>query len=284
MTSEIGDEANKAPRTLSTLEAQLDRQLGYLQRSCSMFDAGLEDEGQRIAVTLRTLLHDTRKSVSLLMQMSIKDSLQFVDTGLYRDQLDRSLRDWVAREQPGNIISGFTPGEAGLVVAGLNTAGLPAWVAPLATPHLPPKHPAAATVGIKKPFKPWWTSPLVETSALRYFSRKNLVLIMANQDGGAHIDPKLDKDYEALTVDFLGHSMEIGSNLTDKTMGGDIPPMRGNVAAASVRQIAFEVLSTIRPDGDHSAPVRRLPAFHPILIGRNETEMASSTPDAGGQS
>jgi len=125
---------------------------------------------------------------------------------------------------------------------------------------------------------------LVETSALRYFSRENLVLIMANQDGGAHIDPKLDKDYEALTVDFLGHSMEIGSNLTDKTMGGDIPPMRGNVAAASVRQIAFEVLSTIRPDGDHSAPVRRLPAFHPILIGRKETDMASSTPDASGQS
>jgi hypothetical protein len=90
---------------------------------------------------------------------------------------------------------------------------------------------------------------------------------MANQDGGAHIDPKLDKDYEALTVDFLGHHLEIGNNLTDKTMGGgDIPPMLGNVAAASVRQIAFEVLSTIKPDGDHSGPINRLPFLNPIIL------------------
>jgi hypothetical protein len=103
---------------------------------------------------------------------------------------------------------------------------------------------------------------------------------MANQDGGAHIDPKLDKDYEALTVDFLGHQMEIGNDLIDKTMGGDIPPMRGNVAAASVRQIAFEVLSTIKPGSDRGTPVNRLPMLNPILIGTKETEMPSVATDA----
>jgi hypothetical protein len=269
MNHRLGKRRKKGLRKHSTLDDNLGRQIRYLERSCAIFDAGHEDEAQRIALTLRVLLHDTGHSTSLLKQLGTKDSLQFVDTALYRNELDNAYDAWVNQTQPGCVVAAKTPGEAGLVVQGLNPAGQPAWVAPLHTPRLPPLHPAAAsTIGVTKPFDQWWTSRAVETGEFDYFSRKDLVIIMANEDGGGHVDPELDTGYEALTVDNLGAHLEIGSDLTDKTMGGEIPPLNGNVAAASIRQIAFEVLKTLRPDDDHSGPVRPIQQVTPIIIGK----------------
>jgi len=106
----------------------------------------------------------------------------------------------------------------------------------------------------------------VESSNLTYLSRRDLVLIMANEDGGGHVDPQLDTEYEALTVDNLGTQLEFGVGI-DKTMGGDIPPVGGDVAAASVRQIAFEILQTLRPTEDNSGPTRILPSMRPLWVG-----------------
>jgi hypothetical protein len=261
---EIGEHANKAPREPASLQEQLARQIGYLQRSAALFDDGFEDEAQRMAVTIRTLLHDTRQSTSLLAQLSLKQT-PFVDTGTYRERLDAKLNEWVALHHPGNIVAAITAGEAGLVVMGLNRTEQPAWIAPLGFPRLPPLHPAF-TSGVTLPFEDWWTMPLIETGELRYFSRRQLVLIMANQDGGAHVDPSLDRDYHALTLDNLGREAEIGDNLPDKTMGGEVPSVQGNVAAQSVRQIAFEVLATLLPDQDHSHPVTILRIPVPIIM------------------
>ena len=56
---------------------QLQRQLGFLRRSCELYDAGHKDESLRLSVVIRTLVHDTRSSTSLLKQMGIKDRLFF---------------------------------------------------------------------------------------------------------------------------------------------------------------------------------------------------------------
>jgi hypothetical protein len=161
MNQKLGKRRKKAPRKHSTLDDNLERQIRYLKRSCALFDVGHEDEAQRIAVTLRVLLHDTRNSASLLSQLGMKSTLQFVDTALYREVLDRSYDEWIKQTLPGSVIAAISPGEAGLVVHGINTVGQPAWVAPLQTPRVPPLHPAAAnTVGIKRPFDQWWTAPV----------------------------------------------------------------------------------------------------------------------------
>jgi hypothetical protein len=68
---------------------------------------------------------------------------------------------------------------------------------------------------------------------------------MANQDGGAHVDAGIDADYRELELSPLMHA-EYGQNLKDKTLGGDIPEALYNVAFASVRQIAFELLWSIK--------------------------------------
>lgn len=268
VNQKLGKKRIKELRKHTTLDDNLERQIRYLKRSCALFDQGHEDEAQRIAVTLRVLLHDTSQSKSLLGQVGIKATLQFADTALYRVELDKAYDEWAKKNAPGQIIAAITPGEAGLVVEGLDNEGLPAWVPPLQTERLPQLHPAApSTTGVFKPFDAWWTTPVVETSELKYFSRYDLVTIMANQDGGAHVDPEIDAEYEDLTVDYLGVQREIGDDLVDNTMGGDIPPMRGNVAAASIRQIAYEVLRTLRPLEDHSGPVRRIQRISPIILG-----------------
>jgi len=59
---------------------QLPRQLNYLMNSCENFDEGQHEESVRIAVTLRTLFHDTKKSTSLLKLLGIKNDIKIAST------------------------------------------------------------------------------------------------------------------------------------------------------------------------------------------------------------
>lgn len=69
------------------------------------------------------------------------------------------------------------------------------------------------------------------------FSRRDIVLAVANQDGGAHVDPELDEDYAALSKDnTLGWHFSVGGTETE---------FPDNPVPASIRQIAHEVLVTL---------------------------------------
>lgn len=244
----IGHDSNRLPRSISSLEEQLKRQINYLKRSAKIFDEGFEDEAPRLATTLRVLLHDTRNSTSLLKLLGIKDRINFRDTGLYRDRLNTALQAHIDKTFSDGSIACITPGEAGLVIYGINRRGERSWIAPLLRPRLHPNDPKSVALLTTQPFLPWWKTPLVESSNQRLFSRQNLVLIMSNQDGGAHVDQELDKDYDALTIDYLGHQYYEGNLPLNEILTSQSVPFKnisGNVAAASVRQIAHEVLETI---------------------------------------
>jgi hypothetical protein len=200
----------------------------------------------RLAVTLRVLLHDSSSSRSLLGQLQVKDALRFEDTAMYPDP---------------RLIQ-----KAGLVIIQWTTGTEVRHVAPLGDLLSPDRiHPPLR-------FKRWWTVRAIEGSHGRIYRRRDLVLTMANQDGGAHVDPDLDADYALLRRDSLG--VTHGTNLGDLAEGEDGShdyveigvalqvgpdgrwleppeairsgnPPRGNVAAASVRQIAYEVQTTL---------------------------------------
>jgi hypothetical protein len=55
---------------MERFQKKLREQLGFLERSCQMYDEGHIEEAIRIAGTLRTLIHDTGKSTSLLKHMN----------------------------------------------------------------------------------------------------------------------------------------------------------------------------------------------------------------------
>jgi len=71
------------------------------------------------------------------------------------------------------------------------------------------------------------------------WSRRRLVDALANQEGGAHVDPTLNESYIRIAGDeSLGYTFSLHGE-TER-------PFQGDVAAASMRQIAYEMLETLR--------------------------------------
>ncbi len=97
-------------------------------------------------------------------------------------------------------------------------------------------------------FAMWWGKKVYARAGL---GRRELVLALANTDGGAHVDPRLEDAYVDLT-----RRNALGWGYSDSE--GRNAPFEGNAARASVRQIAWELLETLRPrlspDGELVAP------------------------------
>jgi hypothetical protein len=62
----------KIQQTQEELEAHLSEQLHFLEVSAESFDNGDDSEARRMAVHIRTLLHDTSNSQSLLKLLGLK--------------------------------------------------------------------------------------------------------------------------------------------------------------------------------------------------------------------
>ena len=86
-------------------------------------------------------------------------------------------------------------------------------------------------------FTRWWEELVIKTSDRTTFTRKQLVLTMTNQDGGAHVDPELCADYARLTK---FNSQGWGIETSGITVAPD-----NSIADSSVRQIAHELERSI---------------------------------------
>ena len=198
------------------LKAHLEDHLNFLRASGDAFDAGFDGEAKRIAVSIRVLVHDTRRSKSLLGQLGRKSD---------------SFLDSAFPVNPANKIS-----HSGLVLMSIVPCVGAKYVAFL------DKGPSGQTAS--RDFESWWNSTVFVDSKGRELSRKNLVLAVADQDGGAHIDPALDRTYADLS-----RNNSLGWDYSD---GGKSEPMEGPGRAA-LRQICHEVLKTL-VDGYAKAP------------------------------
>ena len=93
-----------------------------------------------------------------------------------------------------------------------------------------------------KEFDVWWQKIVIIDAKKQKFSRKDLILALANKVGGAHVDPELDADYAALSRD---NSMGCFYEVADDT--GPVT----DIELVSCRQIAEEILVSlkkVRPD------------------------------------
>lgn len=86
----------------------------------------------------------------------------------------------------------------------------------------------------KVKFQDWWFTPVIIDNKNNIFNRKDIVTIMADQDGGAHVDKKIDKKYAELSQ---GNSLG-WTDLKNRPIPG--------AELVAVRQIAHEVLKTLR--------------------------------------
>jgi len=194
----------------SDLENHFKEHIGFLTASCEAFDRGFKAEAKRMACSLRVLLHDTKNSKSLLKQIHQKHKIRFKNTCTDYD--------------PRNLLP-----QNGLVQIHVSSGGGEFHPRLDDNPH-PPTKPELA-------FEEWWNTTVVVDTKRNRFSRKDLILALANQDGGAHVDPNLDEKYAELS-----RKCSIGWIFHGEREEKPIPDLE----LACVRQITHEALSTFR--------------------------------------
>jgi hypothetical protein len=203
---------------------QLHEQRRFLEASAASYDDGNEPEAKRLAVNIRVLVHDHGRSVSLLTHLGVKDQLGYVDTA-------------IGVPPPGALIL-----HAGLCMCSV-TLGAPGAAHELrykpVLSNLSPdrEHPPTS-------FVDWWETPLVTDQEGNRYTRGSIVLSVANQDGGAHVDAQLNAAYELLVA---RNSLGLGAS--------DDIEYKNSVALGTVRQVAHELLLSL--DGlseDPAAP------------------------------
>lgn len=188
-------------QTIEDLSQHWSDHLEFLITSCDSFDKWRESEAKRIAVTLRVLFHNTTNSHSLFNQLKLNNNFLFLSTSdLYT---------------PSNLLSSWT-----LISIGFNGESI----------EYKPLGYRKENPNLLMGFDDWWNQ-IVFADKENVYSRKDIVKFVANQDGGAHIDPGLDKKYAALTKhNSLGWITDQGT------------PPKNNPVYNAIRQIADEVL------------------------------------------
>jgi hypothetical protein len=194
----------------SELKQHLIESVEFLIKSSILYDQGDKAEAKRIALEIRKLLHDTDKSASILSSLKTKDMF-FENTGYV--YFEENMAHYL-----------------GLVKTVIH---------PVDDKYIAEYFPILNEDDAKKKllFDVWWNSIVISDNEKTTFTRKDIVLCLADQDGGAHVDNELEKVYYNLTrnntVDYV-----FVNNKGEETI---IP----NPHLATVRQIAHEIIITI---------------------------------------
>jgi hypothetical protein len=108
--------------------------------------------------------------------------------------------------------------------------------------------PKIGTRFVPQPVHKWWKEQVIYAFEGRNYSRSDLVLAAANQDGGAHVDDKLKSFYEDLAAGTRCLSLN-GQNLV---YPGGAPYDQSqtqycrNTHTAMIRQFGHEVLASAK--------------------------------------
>ena len=186
----------------------LREQIYFLQSSAKLYDLGTEIEAKRMAVSLRVLLYDTKDSSSLLGQMQLKKKMKFVSTAQKYD--------------PSNLLS-----QQCLLSMTIGPNG--GFYNPLFEND---NHFRLISC------RDWGFEVVFCDVHRKLYRRKDLIQLLANMDGGAHVDAEISDNYVGLKEnDLTGwvfHS-------TDGLERG----MNNNPVHASMRQMTFEILQSL---------------------------------------
>lgn len=198
----------RVKRTKTDLMVELSDQIRLLIHACDSFDAGLNAIGKHIALSLRVLLHQHGQSHALLQQLDLR-SKRFLDTA--------------GPLNPNNLLT-----DCPLCLMGVGGGR---------DRYLPLCARGGGPLGERWiPFEEWWNNPVVKDNKGRRFNRRELILNVANTDGGAHVDPALDEAYADLS-----RNNSLGWIIAEGDVQRPFPPP----TMACIRQIAHEVLRTL---------------------------------------
>lgn len=194
----------------------LKEQIGFLKTSAKLFDEGNVSEGKRLALTIRILVHDTNKSKSLIEQMGIKQKIKFLNTALPKPLAPAGAK-MVFLQYYSLVLMRLA--NDGCYYKSLQAI---------------PEVTAKATC--ESDFNSWWDQIVIFHSEKISFSRRDVILFVANKDGGAHIDSKLPTDYSELSRgDYFGMCYVKDGETTSII----------DIHLHTIRQIAEELMRTL---------------------------------------
>jgi len=230
MDAELTDQHQQA------LITRLIEQFGFLDRSGKTFDQGHFSEALRMATSIRTLVHDTRNSRSLLGQLGVKQKMSWVDSG-------------------GEPLPGETLGEIMLKMGMfITTVSVSQGTASLSI------EPMSMNYILKTftvcDFDSWWTTPVLVGRG-ESLSRSQLVDMLANKDGGAHVDLLKQAYIRALrTIPVFRPHMPPG-----EAKDFDHSEVARRAAQMAMRTMTTEVLLSIHNQANGIDPSGRLRSY-----------------------
>jgi hypothetical protein len=208
------DQARAERRHRPALLQKLKDQLELLHMLGDAFDSGTRVVGYPLATTVRVLVHQTATSHALLAQLGELHKMRFLDTALPID--------------PRNLLQAH----GGLVLMKMTSGTGIEWVPRKEVPPMPRAQPQEV------PFRSWWEGNVTRDGEGTLWSRRRMVLSIANIEGGAHIDPTQPLDIRAIEEE---NSM--GWTYNDSLVS-DQPASNGPLLP-SIRQVAYEVEESI---------------------------------------
>ena len=258
------------------------QQINFLRKSCLEFDKGNEDEGIRIAGHLRTILHDShiKKDFDIKLSKIIEDLKEMVSneakfkskkmnvsflnkiTGLQKKiehqqkiqitatslltQIGKKDIKIIDTSTVPNSFSFFTINKlVNTTVINRQYYGLLAKEVNVENNIEKVKYSALCYHnGFKNyqencnwlDFEDWWHKIIFDNADGVRFSRKDLVLIIANKEGFAHIEDSID----------IGYKKFQEANVLEDFFNSNIKQIENKPTIHSVRQIAFEVIESIK--------------------------------------
>jgi len=205
--------------SLDELREALNEQLEMLKKSCKEFDHGDVFEAKRIAVSLRILWHNSQQSKGLVSQLNLASEV--FDTAFDVPPTFTVIGKPIP---PSN--------QRRLFAVGGSRAYAPLF------DHGPVKI-------YKTSFGQWWEGSVLSDGEGHKFTRKDLVLEVANTDGGAHVDPSLDSKYYSITRKGTFRMIRVVPTDNPKVFKRAETP---SPVAVTLRQIGRETLRTLCPD------------------------------------
>ncbi|HEL2000946.1 hypothetical protein [Streptococcus suis] len=194
----------KIKKNTDELEEYWNDQISYLKRAIDYFDEGNETEARRIASSLRILLHHTKSSQALIKQLN-RNVIYLSSSFLYT---------------PSNLLSTWT-----LLVLEIKDNQL------TYKPNLDFYGKGERLFYLT--FEDWWNEIIFDDKQ-NVFTRKDIILFVANNDGGAHVDPELKESFALLTK---CNSLGVTNNYGDSPLSNPI--------YQAVRVIAEEFLLSV---------------------------------------
>jgi hypothetical protein len=200
------------PRTSEEMHAAFVEDLAILKSLCASFDRGEEGIGKVIAGQLRKILITKGSSKAQIDHRDLR-GIRFHDSsGPLNPENPHASQKLALTE----MIFGSTAPPRHVPACYVEPAEAPRWIS----------------------FDEWLENAVLLDTRNVSFSRRDLILKIAEQHDGVHSDAKLEENYSQLS---LGNSMGMLAGRHP-----DLPaPLQGRLPLVCIRQIAYEVLDTL---------------------------------------